>query len=115
MTPELILSASWEINSVFSIGINLGSAWVSDYWGTKDMPEGIYSWVLGIAITDKLGLFLETYGIFTKEENDDNRYDGGLTYLILPNLQLDVSGGFGLAEVSPDYFVSCGLSVLFAK
>lgn len=118
MTPEMILSAGWELNSIFSTAINIGSVWnynFSRFYKAIEMPHGVFSWVLGISINDKLASFIETYGTFEKGEYTEYLLDGGFTYLILPNLQFDVSSGFGVTEDATGYFTSCGLSALFVK
>lgn len=42
--------------------------------------------------------------------NNDLRADFGFTYLVRPNLQLDLSSGLGFSKISPDFFISTGLS-----
>lgn len=105
LTPEIILSASYGLTSRLSTGINFGAS-----WDDTGLPAGIYSWVLGIAINDKTGAFLETYGTFAEDTDFDNRIDGGFTFLLLNNLQIDIAGGIGLTDISPDYFAGGGLS-----
>lgn len=111
LTPDIILALSYELSPKLSTGANLGVEWTDG----SSKASGIYSWVFGIAISDKAGAFIETYGSFAKEENFDSRIDGGITYLIVPNLQFDVAGGFGLTEISPDYYIGCGLSFRIQK
>lgn len=76
-----------------------------------------YSAVIGFSAGEKMGLFLETYGSKSWFGGDpqtiipwDSRADAGLTYLVLPNLQLDLSGGIGLSEFAPKGFISTGFS-----
>jgi hypothetical protein len=38
--------------------------------------------------------------------------NGGFTYLVNDNFQLDLTGGFGLNDEAPDNFISCGASFL---
>ena len=37
--------------------------------------------------------------------------NGGMTWQPRPNVQLDVSGGFGLSDAAPDWFAGVGVSV----
>lgn len=106
LLPDMIFSLSYELTPRFSTGVNIGAEWDDKNKGAT----GIYSWVLGIAIGEKAGTFIETYGTFKKDIPFDSRIDGGFTFLILPNLQIDISGGYGLANISPDYFFGSGLS-----
>jgi hypothetical protein len=64
-------------------------------------------------LSDNLAVFFEQYGFLKKHTVPDCRLDGGLTYIIKNNMQLDCSGGIGLTEESPKYFISAGLSVRF--
>jgi hypothetical protein len=89
-----------------SFSYNLGAEWQD---GTNE-ATGIYTASFGIALSDKLGMFIEGYGFVMEKSGADHRADGGFTYQLNNNLQLDVSGGVGLTEISPDYFISGGLS-----
>ncbi len=103
---DIILAASHQLNETLALGYNLGVEWD----GKNPQPGGKYAMVAGIAITDKFGAFIETYGTFAKNKDFNNRIDTGFTFLILDNLQLDAAGGIGLTEISPDYFVAMGIS-----
>jgi hypothetical protein len=61
-------------------------------------------------LIDPINAFVEVYGWLPENELPDHRFNGGFTFLVRRNLQLDVSGGIGLSEISPDWFVSGGLS-----
>ncbi len=89
-----------------SIGYNLGAEWD----GESAVPGYFYSLALGIGITDKIGMFAESYGLITEEGEAEHLVDAGITYLLLPNLQLDISGGLGMNEEAIDNFISFGLS-----
>lgn len=106
LTPDAIISVSWEINQRLSTGVNLGSAWGD----SSAKPSGFYSIACGIALTDKAGLFIENFGFFARDEDTDISIDGGFTFLATPNFQFDIYGGFGLTDIAPDYFVGAGLS-----
>jgi hypothetical protein len=40
--------------------------------------------------------------------------DGGFTWLVSDNLQLDISAGAGLNHAAPDFFISAGAAWRFA-
>lgn len=103
--PDIILAASHSISPKFSLGYNLGMEWTD----TNASPTKKYSAVAGFSLAERLGLFIETFGSFVDGEFV-NMIDGGLTFLILPNLQYDISGGFGTTAVSPVFFIGSGLS-----
>jgi hypothetical protein len=90
----------------FSIGYNLGAEWD----GETAVPEYFYSAALGIGLTDKLGMFVEGFGLIPEKGNSEHLFDVGFTYLVHPNFQLDVSGGIGLNDNAADNFVSFGLT-----
>ncbi len=106
LLPDMILSLSYQLSGYLSSGINIGAEWDD----TNQGATGIYSWVLGFSLGEKTGAFIETYGTFNDDTPFDSRIDGGFTFLIQPNLQVDISGGWGLANISPDYFFGGGLS-----
>lgn len=42
-----------------------------------------------------------------------NSFDGGFTYLLRDDLQVDASAGVGLSDDADDWFVGLGLSLRF--
>jgi hypothetical protein len=90
----------------FALSYNIGEEWD----GFSGKPTGTYTGSLGFSASERIGLFIETYGFITSGERPDHRLDGGATYLIAPNIQADVSAGIGITKVSPNFFVGGGLS-----
>jgi hypothetical protein len=66
-------------------------------------------------ITDKLGVFVESYSFFPEDSKADHRFDAGITYKFTPVVQWDISGGVGLSKNAPDSFVSTGISFRLFK
>jgi hypothetical protein len=106
LTPSLALAFSQDLSKKFSLGYNIGAVWN----GLTAKPAAKYSVALAYSLAEKLGSFVEIYGYFPQDQQGINIFDFGLTYLLKHNLQLDASAGFGLSEVSPDYFVNAGVS-----
>jgi len=106
LTPSMALAFAHELSKTFSLGYNIGAVWN----GLNAKPAAKYSIALAVALAKNFGGYIETYGYFPQDEQGVNILDFGLTYLIRHNLQVDASAGFGLSEVSPDYFVSTGIS-----
>lgn len=98
-------SFSHTLTKKLSLGYNLGAEWN----GETAMPSYFYSITLATKITAKTGFFIESYGLIAEEGDAEHLLDAGLTILLLPNFQLDVSGGIGLQN-SIDNFMSLGLS-----
>ena len=92
----------------FSVGYNLGAEWN----GESAIPGYFYSAALGIGILDKLGAFIETYGLIPENGPAEHLLDAGFTYLVVPVLQLDVSGGIGISDAAIANFISFGLSYM---
>ncbi|RDV15891.1 transporter [Pontibacter diazotrophicus] len=78
-------------------------------WVGGDPVKG-YAVSLGYDITDKLTAFGEVYGDKQKGEEAEHAVDGGLMYMLLPNLQLDVAAGRALNDAAPDYYFTAGFS-----
>lgn len=99
---------SHTLSERFSLGYNLGAEWD----GKTIIPWYYYSLALGIGLTDKLGIFAESYGLIPGEGDAEHLLDTGLTYLLLPNFQADISSGIGLQNTI-DNFISFGLTWRF--
>lgn len=106
--PEALLAFDWELTDLLSLGANVGVAFPTD---SGDRYDQIFaSASLGIAATDRLGVFVETYG-FSEEEpdGDSTQYvDTGVTFALTNDLAIDARVGFGLNDPSPERFVGVG-------
>jgi hypothetical protein len=111
IAPEFLLPCSYTINDNLSLAAQYGATWN----GSKNASEVTSSYTFSVAygLTNQLGIYVEPYGYFAKSLASDHRINGGFTYLVNNNFQLDLTGGAGLTPAAPDYFISCGLSVLF--
>ena len=104
---------------LLTFGHNLPNDLSIGYSIAVEFPEqvnyavGTYTLVAGYSITDKIGTFIEVYGDFSKYMTAQNKFNGGVTYLIHPKVQLDFAGGFGLSQYSPDNYFTFGLIYLF--
>jgi hypothetical protein len=116
--PDYRLAFSHTLSDRFSLGYNLGQAWRTeeDAAGDRDTRHDfIYTAALGVGLTEKLGGFVEFFGDIPTGSNGGptNSLDGGFTFLIADNLQLDISSGIGLSGEADDWFVSAGFSIRF--
>ena len=102
------LSIAHYLSSYMSIGYNLGY----NYFG-EDFGNLTYSVALGFALTKKLGFYIEPYGDYINFETILSSFDGGFTYLVQDNIQVDISYGFG-TNYTMNY-TAVGLSWNFAK
>ena len=110
-TTNFRFTFSNTLSDAWSLSYNLGAAW------SGENPEAtfLYTLSVGYSINKKLAAFAEAYSFFPERSKADNRVDGGFTYKFSPVVQFDVSGGLGLSENAPDYFLSTGLSMRFFK
>jgi hypothetical protein len=107
--PRFRFLFAHTLNDRFTFSYNLGAEWEDK----TSVATGIYTASLGMSLCKKLSMFIESYGFIRENSTPDHRVDGGFTYLIGSNVQLDCSGGLGLSEISPDYFISGGISFRF--
>jgi hypothetical protein len=73
------------------------------------------SLVLGVALTDSVGTYVEYFGFYPGSDGTDAAHslNGGFTFLVNSNLQFDVRVGVGLNEEADDFFTGVGLAWRF--
>lgn len=103
--PGILLSFSHDISDDLGLGYNLG----------MDFPEEQifkYSLALGYSLSEFVGIYAEVFGQASDVENTvpENYFDAGITWLLLPNIQLDASVGYLLHDHRDGYFMSTGFS-----
>lgn len=94
------------LSSFSTFSYNLGAEWD----GRSPEPVFIYTLANGYTFSDKWGGYIELYGFAPQKQSAAHNFDAGITYLVFPNLQFDVSAGFGITKNAPDHFVGCGVS-----
>jgi len=114
--PEVRLAVDQELGAGVSVGVNTGFAWESQEVRPGDrerLADALYTVAFGYGVTDRLGAFVESFGFLPISDESAGRHslDGGLTYGLRPNLQLDVSAGLGLDDDAEDWFVGAGISI----
>ncbi len=93
--------------------LDLGYSFSVEFPADIDYTIGTYTLVFGYSLTEKIGTFIEVYGDFSKYMAAQNKFNGGVTYLIHPKLQLDFAGGFGLSQYAPNNYFTFGIIYLF--
>lgn len=114
--PAFRLALSHSLSDRISFSYNLGAAWESEPDGDQDMDRLSvfqYTTTLGIGLSDRTGAFLEVFGDlpFSAEGGPEHLLDGGLTYLLRDNLQVDAFGGIGLSQAADDWLVGLGVTL----
>jgi hypothetical protein len=107
--PEFRFTMQHTISDKQSLSYNLGAEWN----GIDKKPTFIYTLTTGYSLSEKIGAYIEFYGFVPQIDKADHRFDLGVTYLFNPNHQFDVSGGFGLSAISPQYYLALGYSFRF--
>ncbi|MBL8823101.1 MAG: transporter [Planctomycetia bacterium] len=115
--PGMNYLFGWDITDKISMGGSIqGNAAVTD--SGHSYLELAQSLTVGYAFTEKLGSYMEVFGIepFSGNAPDIGPYyffDGGFTYKFTPNFQYDIRAGVGLNKQSDDFFVGAGFAVRF--
>lgn len=114
--PGLLWVYSWEINDrITTAGETVFSRAIDDETG-RPFVVFAQSWVIGYTLTERWGAYTEWFA-FVPDGADSARTqhfaDGGFTFLVNNNLQLDVRVGVGLSEASEDYFIGAGFAQRF--
>ncbi|MGD1895201.1 MAG: transporter [Cyclobacteriaceae bacterium] len=109
--PEIRLLMNHGITSNFSITTNLSAAWIN-VEDVVTFPLHSYAASFDLGVTEYITTFAEFYGFWSRSDTS-HLFNFGGTILLLPDLQLDLSGGLGLTKNAPNYFVSAGFSVRF--
>lgn len=120
LDPSILLSLAHTLTDSLSLGYNAGVEWSSEPTEAgvhETHSRFLYTAALGIGLTDRAGAFLELFGAepIDAPGGSELSLDGGLTYLLRPNLQLDLAAGAGLTDQAPDGFVGVGVSIRWPR
>lgn len=107
MGYDFRFSMAHTLSDNLALGYNVGAEFEYDALNSEYVSSGVYTLSLGIGITDKFGVYTEFFGDFAKS----HEFDAGITYLINPMTQFDLSGGVGLTDEANDYYLSTGITV----
>ncbi|MBK8847473.1 MAG: transporter [Bacteroidetes bacterium] len=90
-----------------NIGYNLGAEWD----GNSSEATFIYTLTTAYSFNDFLGGYIEVFGFVPDQSKASHLVDGGLTFLLTRDMQLDISGGYKLSDNAPDFYGSLGFSM----
>ncbi len=111
--PSVRLACSHTLSETFSLAYNLAANWATeeDATGDRDTTASVaYTVALGIGLSDQLGTFIEFFGEApTGVGQGANSIDGGFTYLLADNLQVDILSGVGISDEAEDWFAGAGV------
>jgi hypothetical protein len=113
--PSIRIAGAHTLSETLGLGWNLGyeAASFEDSAGrAHTLGRWIYTAALGFDLAPRWGAFVELFGDLPASDPAPAAHslDGGVTYLVRPNVQLDLAAGVGLDADAPDRFVGIGLS-----
>lgn len=112
--PGCNLIYGWEITeSLSSTGSTQFNYAIDD---NDTYVEWAQSWTLGLALTDTVGCYSEWFAILPDRSSSvpaEQYLDGGFTWRLNDDIQLDARMGTGLNAAAADFFGGVGLSVRF--
>lgn len=106
----------WEINDFFSTAGSTQFNRSEDGETGATYLEMAQSWTIGYSLTDRLGAYTEWFALIPSgadTELTEHYFNGGFTYLVNDDIQLDIRAGTGLNSAADDYFLGTGMSVRF--
>lgn len=115
--PGLNWVYSWELNDCVSLAGSTQGNRVRDDLGHYH-TEFAQSVAVSSGLTDRLGAYGEWFAFFPHGAIDPGArpqhfFNGGFTYLLTNDIQLDIEAGLGLNRHADDYFVATGLAIRY--
>lgn len=106
----------WEINEFLSTA---GSTQVNlnvDASSRESYVDFAQSWTIGYTLSDRVGAYTEWFMLSPSGAETmptEHYFNGGFTFSVTNNLQLDIRAGKGLSEQAIDFFTGAGAVVRF--
>jgi hypothetical protein len=112
--PGVVWLYGWDLNDWLSTaGQTKADRAIDDVTG-EPFVEFSQSWTVGYSLAERVGAYTEWFVIAPDgaDTNHTEHYaDGGFTFLVNDNFQLDIRAGVGLNEAADDYFVGSGFAI----
>lgn len=111
--PEVVLLWAYDVTDTLAVAGNVGFAYPSNEDGRFLQTSSSIS--VAVALSDRLSTYVEYYGFYPNaEDNDDAHFvNGGVTYLINNDVQLDARIGAGLNDEADDFLAGVGFAIRF--
>jgi hypothetical protein len=108
-------AAGYDLTDSLSAGGNLNFAGRQAETSDERFFEFAGSDKVGLSITDSLGTYIKYFGILPDDpaSNDNHSINGGFTYVIGGNVQLDIFVGAGLDSDADDFFPGAGVAFVW--
>jgi hypothetical protein len=104
----------WEINDFLSTAGSTQVNLALDDLTSDEYVEVAQSWTIGYSLGEKLGAYTEWFVFLpagAETARTQHYLDGGLTYSVTNDLQLDVRVGKGISSAADDLFAGVGAVV----
>jgi len=116
LDPSFRLSLAHTLSERIGLGYNLGMTWASELDGSgRRVTHSFFNYTaaVGFSLSPRWGTFVEVFGDLPVEApgGAGHALDGGFTFLVRDNLQLDVFAGVGLSREAADELLGFGLSL----
>lgn len=108
--PTVVLLWAYDLADGLSVAGNVGLGVPTDPEERFFQTTGSLSFA--VALTDRLGAYVEYFGFYPNTARSDcaHSFNGGFTYLITENFQVDIRAGMGLNEEADDFFTGAGFA-----
>jgi len=111
--PGVVLLWAYDVGDRLAVAGNVGLFAPLD--AGNRFVQASASLSAAFALTDRIGSYVEYFGLYPNAEETDAAHsiNGGFTYLMTNNFQLDWRIGFGVNEEADDFFTGLGFAWRF--
>lgn len=115
VVPEIDLLAGWSLPAGLGLLVNFGVDVPNASGDNNAFARFVYAVALGYTLpflAERLGIFVEGYGkvAFDGDFPSFHQLNAGLTALLTPNMQLDLTSQHGLNDEANDLSIALGFS-----
>lgn len=110
LQPEAKLCLAWGLSERLQMSSNLNYAYASQ--GGARFGQFSATLSFGYGLSERVACYAEYFGFVPGERDGANQnfLNGGFTYLVTPDYQLDARAGLGMNSTRPDGFFGLGAS-----
>ncbi|MCC6492924.1 MAG: transporter [Pirellulales bacterium] len=112
--PGIVWLYGWDVNEWIATGAQTKANRALDDVTGRPYLEFSQSWTVNYSLADRLGAYTEWFVLApdgADVNHTENYADGGFTFQVSNDLQLDLRGGVGLNEAAADYFIGSGFAI----
>ena len=106
----------WEINDCLATAGSSQFNRAIDEGTGEGYIEFAQSWTVAYSLSESVGAYTEWYAFIPSgadTASTEHYFNGGFSFLLSNDVQLDVRAGLGLNRAADDYFIGTGASVRF--